>query len=115
MHLIDLEKANELVEYLFEKMPQEDTIKLKSRLKSLSRRAPIFKSEDEELDLQDIFGATKSNGKQKASVDFWQIDQGLLLRILLEYYRREKKIRILLLKRLLEEEPKDSFNIKGSL
>jgi hypothetical protein len=32
------------------------------------------------------------------------------LRILLEYYRREKKIRILLLKRLFEEEPTESFN-----
>eukprot|EP00347_Sterkiella_histriomuscorum_P015459 403356947 len=115
MHLIDLEKANEFVDYLFEKMPQEDAIKLKARLKSLSRRAPIFKSEDEELDLADIFGNAGSSKNKKQVVDFWQIDQGLLLRILLEYYRREKKIRVLLLKRLFEEEPKDSFSTKGNL
>lgn len=45
------------MDYLFEKMPPEDTIKLKARLKSLSRRAPVFKSEDEELDITDIFGS----------------------------------------------------------
>ena len=33
----------------------------------------------------------------------------------MEYYRREKKIRVLLLKRLLEEEPKESISFKGSL
>lgn len=61
MHLIDLERAYEFVDYLFEKMPQEDTIKLKARLKSLSRRAPIFKSEEEEVDLADIFGSNSGN------------------------------------------------------
>ncbi|CDW79953.1 UNKNOWN [Stylonychia lemnae] len=113
MHLIDLDRVNEFVDHLFEKMPQEDTIKLKSRLKSLSRRAPVFKTEDDELDFGDIFG-NKHNEKPKV-MDYWQIDQGLVLRILLEYYRREKKIRILLLKRLFEEEPKDSFNNKGHI
>jgi Ca2+-binding EF-hand superfamily protein len=39
----------------------------------------------------------------------------LFLRILLEFYRREKKIRILLFKRLLDEEPKEHFNLKGSI
>jgi hypothetical protein len=37
------------------------------------------------------------------------------LRILLEYYRREKKIRALLLKRLIEEEPKESFQLNNKI
>ena len=56
MHLIDLEKAYQFVDYLFEKMPSDDIIKLKARLKSLSRRAPMFKSDDDEIDINDIFG-----------------------------------------------------------
>jgi G3E family GTPase len=48
-------------------MPEEDVTKLKARLKSLSRRAPVFKSEDEELDINDIFGK-QAEEKQK---DYW--------------------------------------------
>lgn len=36
-------------------MPIEDTQKLKTRLKSLSRRAPVFKNDDEEIDIEDLF------------------------------------------------------------
>ena len=67
MHLIDLDRVNEFVDHLFEKMPQEDTIKLKSRLKSLSRRAPVFKSEEDELDFGDIFGGAKAHEKPKVN------------------------------------------------
>lgn len=74
MHLIDLERAYEFVEHLFEKMPQEDTIKLKARLKSLSRRAPIFKTEEDEIDLTDIFGSSTKNSQKRQIADFWQID-----------------------------------------
>lgn len=69
MHLIDLDRANEYVDYLFEKMPAEDTIKLKSRLKSLSRRAPVFKSEEDEIDLDEVFGIDDKSGIPKK--DFW--------------------------------------------
>ncbi len=69
MHLIDLERAHEFVDYLFEKMPQEDTIKLKSRLKSLSRKAPVFKSDEDEIDLDDVFGFDKQSGIPKK--DYW--------------------------------------------
>lgn len=35
-------------------MPEEDITKLKARLKSLARRAPIFKSDDEEIDITNL-------------------------------------------------------------
>lgn len=38
-------------------MPEDDFVKLKVRLKSLSRRAPVFKNEEEELDLLDLLGS----------------------------------------------------------
>jgi len=42
IHLIDLEEANAFVDNLLEKMPPPDVLKLKQRLKSLSKRAPVF-------------------------------------------------------------------------
>ena len=60
-----------MIDFLFEKMPYEDTIKLKARLKSLSRRAPMFRSDDEEIDISEIFGIQEHKHK---IVDFWQID-----------------------------------------
>jgi hypothetical protein len=59
MHLIDLEQSYEFVEFLFEKMPIPDIIKLKQRLKSLSRKAPVFKNDEDEMDLLDLLLSDK--------------------------------------------------------
>ena len=54
MHLIDLSQAYAFIEQLFERHQPDEVAKLKSRLKSLARRAPVFKSEEEELDLGEM-------------------------------------------------------------
>jgi cell division septum initiation protein DivIVA len=54
MHLIDLEEVNAFVDDLLEKMTSEDVVKLKTRLKSLSKKAPVFKNDEEEIDLAEM-------------------------------------------------------------
>lgn len=43
------------------------------------------------------------------------IDPQVALRIFLEYYIREKKVRAFILKRLFEEESKNNFGPKGGV
>jgi hypothetical protein len=78
MHLIDLEEANAFVDDFMEKMPVDDVVKLKTRLKSLSKKAPVFKNDDEEIDLADMLLSNGINPNaellKKKKLDYWQID-----------------------------------------
>jgi hypothetical protein len=71
MHLIDTEQAFDFVDYLFEKMPSNEVNKLKSRVKSLAKRAPLFKSDEDEIDLSELILNQKKDLNLPKEKEYW--------------------------------------------
>eukprot|EP00347_Sterkiella_histriomuscorum_P015954 403355053 len=120
---IDLKRVSTAIDVLFSKMTREDREGIINQIKAVaqdyqeillqqqSKRDEKSKQNYEKY-LQAKIEEEKANFRKK---EIEAIDSSIILRVFVEYYIREKKVRAFILKRLFEEQPRLGTSSKAGI